>query len=184
MVSEKSFPLLVVVAAGLSACGLAQQVQLQQQEATARPIHDSARGECERLFPDRLKRPVVSRVRCLNSADEAYYAMAAPRDIDLIRLALAQRLVAAERFDQKQLSEGEYEAASATIFADLQTQARQRDQIALQNHQAQQAASAAMIASGAAMMTPPPPPPPPAPPRFPTNTNCTTTGATTNCQSW
>ena len=110
--------------------------------------------------------------------------MAAPRDIDLIRLALAQRLVAAERFDQKQLSEGEYEAASATIFADLQTQARQRDQIALQNHQAQQAASAAMIASGAAMMTPPPPPPPPAPPRFPTNTNCTTTGATTNCQSW
>lgn len=173
--------LLYAAPLALAGCGLTMQAKQQQTVE----IYRSAAEECDRIYPNQTKKPVTLRVICMNRALDRI-AATAPRDIDIIRLLQAERLVAAERYDKGLTTEAEYVATIARLDSNTTTAAGVRDRDQQQTIAAQTAASAAMMAQGAATIAASRPTPvaPPPPPPMPRDVRCTTYGNVTNCQQW
>ncbi len=168
-----------------SLAGCAMQALNQENERFA-----VARGECSRQFPDELKRPIVPGLRCRQQASRAHFTSLArlgqENDLDLVELVLTRILMAAEKYDAGQLTEGQYLAERAQAIADAASQRQVRlngRQVAnaatMQARAAQQQASAVDQASRQrasdddvfASMRPP------------TTTDCVTNGNNTRCQT-
>jgi len=154
----------------LAGCGLAQR------QAALEQLHTEV-NNCQ-VHRNGGNRPQTPYTRCVTQAQEAAHIKGAPRDLDVIRLTNARRMVAAERYDNGRMTRAEFEAAMVELDAVVASTSRARDQ-------GQQAASAAMMAQGAAIMATPAPAmaPLPAPPMT-RDVRCTTTGNVTNCQQW
>ena len=56
----------------LAACGIARQIELAKEGEQAAARRNAAYQECERLHPDKHKKPVVIRIRCFNEANLAF----------------------------------------------------------------------------------------------------------------
>ena len=150
------FSIILVAAALLGGCGLAQQAKLNQEHADAQKTRDREAAECERLYPPH-HRPVSPRLKCVTDAYLKFGLRGDP-NMDLLRVMSAQMLVAGERFDGKKTSQVEFEAEKATVLADYNSKILQRrnstmvanaaaDQAAAAQHQAWSAHQQALAAS-------------------------------------
>jgi hypothetical protein len=92
--------------AGLTLVGC--QSTQEQTESNIRAAQAKLRDDtssCQATYPKERK-TVMARVRCINSAFEAYPYWPAP---DLVSVVNAERLVSAEHFRDGKISEAEYE---------------------------------------------------------------------------
>jgi hypothetical protein len=144
--------LMVLIGVALSGCGLAaRQAAREEIQKTAQ----AERDECNRLYPDKHRRPVMPRVRCISSAllkewvgyDRVRLPAYEVAQLDLVRLMSSRVIVAAERYDNGRLTEAEYDAEVAAAVADYNSHLFQRQQMADQTSAAQSAASSAAIAA-------------------------------------
>ena len=172
----------------VSGCGLAQQAQLQQQYERSSAALQGELADCRRRYPDLVKGQAADALRCSNAAYEKNARSVPGNNADLVTLAGAKSVAAAERFDKGLISRTELDVDLASIQAEFTggSQVRTQQEIAVSAAQqqaavARQQAAMQAIAAGAALMTPPPPL---APPALPRQTNCTTYGPRTNCTTW
>lgn len=131
----------------LPACGLAHQAKIQKDADSAQAEADRAASECERLHPDKNRKPVTPRTQCFNDA-RLNYGLAMDRSIgnlnlDLFRLSNARMLVVAERFDSGKTTVAQFELEKA------EAQANFNDQIAARHNSATIAAAAQQQAAAA-----------------------------------
>jgi|SRR5690606_8103509 hypothetical protein len=169
----------------LAGCGIAQQAQISQQAHDAYSRREAAFSACKEQFPKRG----VARTKCINAADLEYH-LAMQRSVahpglDIVQLSHARQLALAEKLENKQISETEYDIESSRILAEANSQLQARVNNAMIASAAQQQAIAARqqaalqtMAAGAAIMsgglstasTP-----------MPTTTSCRPLGGTIHC---
>jgi hypothetical protein len=173
--------ILVALSLNLSGCGLAQQAQLRSQYEQSSAVMQRELAECNRRYPKRVKGQAADALRCSNAAFERNARSVPGNNADLVTLAGAKAVAAAERFDNGQITEAQLDVELATIHTEFAggTQSRTNQGI-MANAAAQQAAAARQqaamqsVAAGAAIMAPP----------APTTTNCSVFGNTMNCKSY
>lgn len=131
----------------LAGCGLAHEAALRDQSKVLEQRLKSEIAECERLHPDPYRKPVTERVRCKNAAVLRLYEAAQKLDgsgqVDLVQLANARRLVAAERFDRGLTTKAQYDTEIAEIDVAHRTEFLARENNATMSAAAQQQAAAA-----------------------------------------
>lgn len=115
----------------LGGCGLAKQAQIREEVAAAAKLRDEQRDECRRQFPDRLKKPVMPRIKCVSAALIAYHEAkkrsgGGSPHFDLVRLMTAKMAMAGERFDSGIISETQFEVESAAVESDYLSAVRAR----------------------------------------------------------
>lgn len=138
--------LWMLITGTLAGCGLAIEARLQE----AQKLYEAQVAQCERLYPDRHRKPTQPRVSCFNNANMKL-AEHDP-DIDLTRAMTTQMLVLAERFDAGRSTPAQFEAEKAAVFADYRTRVMQRqNSTAMANAAADQAAAARQQAIAATM---------------------------------
>jgi hypothetical protein len=111
----------------------------------------SAQDMCRTLYPDPYKKPVATRIRCLNNAvlDHATAmerATGNPLVVSQAKLAAAKLMVAAERFDNGVTTQAQFDEEKASANSEFNT--------AVVNYDNSQAAIVAT--KQAATYTPPP----------------------------
>jgi hypothetical protein len=149
----------------LAGCGLAQFAQMQQELDAAKLQLSRDWAECDRLYPNKARKPVTPRIKCQAAAKNKYYAAwkqatgNEASDIIIHEKNMAQALLAAERFDKGEISVAEYNLEAETL-----TLQRANDAAAVQAAQTQAAAASR--------------------PRLPRTTNCNTFGSTVNCTTY
>jgi hypothetical protein len=115
------------------------QAKLQEAQKT----YETQVAACERMYPERHRKPTLPRVKCFNEANMKLAEQ--DRDIDLVRVMTTQMLVLAERFDAGRLTEAQFEAEKAAVFADYRTRVLQReDSATIADASRQQAIAASM----------------------------------------
>jgi hypothetical protein len=150
------FGLLGAVLVLVGGCGLAKQIQINKEAEAAKKAQAAQIAECERLFPDRLRKPVTPRVKCFNEANLSYH-MAYARSVgnpylDLVRLMTAQMLLIAEKYDAGGLTEAQFEVAKATAQSDYASKVADRKNASAMVGAAQTQADAAQRRAIAASM--------------------------------
>lgn len=146
-------------------------------EARAREI-----ASCGSQYPAGVRGSAADNVRCTNAANLKFNrALPGNGNLDLIEVANAQAVVAAEKFDAGKMTKAELDAEMAQIASKTKQAFTDRNMQASSTQAAQQQAAAARqqaamnsIAAGAAIMAPPPP----------ANTSCSTFGNTVNCRHY
>lgn len=153
--------LLVMLLAG---CGMAQQMQTNQQAEDAQAKRIAAVTACKSKFPTVTTKPAVEGIRCRNEADLEYH-LAMERSVghpglDLVRIAHAKRLSLAEQYDAGKLTPSQYELAVAQVESEATSSIQARMNSAAMANAAQQQAMAARqqaamqgVLAGAAVMT-------------------------------
>lgn len=182
--------LTVVATAGLCGCGLAQQAQLEQLHQQSQASLQADLSACKSRYPGLVKGQAADSLRCSNAAYERNAQALPGNNKDLISLAGAKSVAAAERFDNGQITKAELDVELAQIYTEFSSGSQNRThQMIAAESAAQQAAAArhqaAMqgMAAGAAIMSGGLAAPPARAP-FPQQTNCTTFGRNTNCTTW
>ena len=148
--------LLFAALALVGGCCLVKQVQINQESEAATKAQAAQIAECERLYPDRLRKPVTPRVKCFNEANLSYHT-AYDRSVgnpylDLARLMTAQMLFVAEKYDAGGLSEAQFEVAKATVQSDYASKVAERGNASAMVGAAQIQADAAQRRAIAASM--------------------------------
>lgn len=168
--------LIIVVAAHLSGCGLAQQAQIQKDADVAVARREAGFQDCDRRYPDKRKKPITPRMQCLNDV-VIEYAVAADRSVgnpfmDLVKLRNARVLAAADKFDKGQTSVAQLEVELAESDAEYTNQVTIRtNNAAMAGAAQQQAAAASQQAMTSAIRAATPPRP----------VACNTLGNSTTC---
>ncbi len=161
----------------LAGCGLARQAQIKQASDAAKLQGDRDLAGCDRLYPDKYRKPVTPRVKCRTAAydkvDAAINRSGANVQLDIGKKHTAQMLVAAERFDKGELSKAEYDLALANNNVASKSQLLQRENGAAAVAAQQQAAAAASQAAIQSATQP-----------RTRHTNCNTFGSTVNCTTY
>lgn len=98
--------------------------QIQQQAQLASQVRAAAQAKCDRIFPEKYKRPVSPRIECLNQADlefaDAHQASTGNNPFYAnTRVLLAKRSLAAQRYDAGKSTEAEYELEVATAATEF-----------------------------------------------------------------
>lgn len=140
--------LTVVLCGGLlMGCGLAHQAQLNKDREEADARRAAGEADCIKRYPDKHRKPVSPRVKCINDVMLAYFTAiqrtVGAVDLDLVNAHHAQRLVAAERYDTGKTSAVQFEAEVAKLVAEFRTEAASRRNSAAMASAAQQQAAAA-----------------------------------------
>lgn len=131
-------------------CGWALQAQLQKEIETAGKAHVAETADCERLYPDKYRKPTTPRIKCFNEANLKQTSRINPNNVDLAKALAAEMLAIAEQYDAGRLTPAQYEAAKTRTFSDYTTRAMQRQNgVAMAEAAQQQAAAASMQAYGA-----------------------------------
>ncbi len=158
----------------LAGCGLSGQAQLQEaaREAVeaANLQMDRDLAECQRLYPDRYRKPVTPRMKCVGAARDKNLAvrdrLVGNATLDIFAKQKAQVLLAAQRFDKGEISEAEYKL-------EAENQRFHRKAVAAKVDAARQEAAASTSAAIQAAT----------PPRT-RRTNCNTYWGTVNCTTY
>lgn len=149
---------MLTIALMLSGCGLAMQAAEQQRFNEASGTLASEQAACERQYPDRLKKPVTPRVKCLMNAFRKFQSNGPYADLAMV--AAAKTELAAEHYDSGRISTAEYEVAIAQARAEAASAGAQRNNSSVAaNAAASQAYAAQQQATISTMqaLTPPRP---------------------------
>jgi hypothetical protein len=151
-------PLVVLVAVPLSACGIAQRMQAQEQakQVAAHNAELAAQSatavtDCNAKLPAGNPKTAVARMQCLNDAIMIRMSTFGP-DQDLAQVWLAERMVVAERIQTGKMTIAEGNAAIAEKWSQAVSESQRRHN-ATQSVIAQQNAAAAQQDAAAAANT-------------------------------
>ncbi len=162
--------LTVLIVLMLAGCASGQQAAIREAAEAASLQWARDWAECDRLYPDKYRKPVTPRIKCQAAAVDKYSAAwkqatgSAPLDIHAKHNA--QALLAAQRFDKGEISEAEYKL-------EAENQRFHRKAVAAKVDAARQEAAASTSAAIQAAT----------PPRT-RRTNCNTYWGTVNCTTY
>jgi hypothetical protein len=126
---------------GLGACAIDNSKFIE-----AKNDRDADIATCKKTYPDKHTKPVTPRVRCFNEANTRFSSRGDP-NFDLMNAMAAQMLVVAERYDAGHVSDAQYDADRANVFADYRTKVLRRKTDAKIANAAQDQADAAWQAT-------------------------------------
>jgi hypothetical protein len=115
----------------LTGCGLSRHAQretaIENKEPPIAKQNNEAIDQCQKLYPDPHRKPILPRIKCFNDATLAYYtAFAGNPWSDLVRVFTARMVVIAEKYDVGQISETQFDSEKAQAVANYTVQIMQR----------------------------------------------------------
>jgi hypothetical protein len=163
---------ILFCALALSGCGIAQQIQAQEQAKKQAEINaqlvdqaKAAAAACDTNFPKGNPKIEIARVKCLNDAMTIMMPVFGP-DQDLAGAFMADRAVIAEKTQNGKMTFAEGNAAIAQRWSQAVSESQQRRNAAMSTNAQvagavaqQQAAAAANTAAWASMIQATKPPP-------------------------